>query len=647
MQFSKTLTLFFGLALALSSCSLGGNSTALSTLTAAINSIPVGQALLPVSLRDGTTAWTKSALRAVGDVSTLDPTALPGVRSEGYVRLQKELAESVLSNILLAFQQGMAGLTEMTYDSTVSLGDVTVTEDQAAILGVPKKFGAGKLVVTKITSDGDQLAIKWHFSGDGHCRLPDSSAAAAADTYDYYLHLVLTSANTPPSLVAKVAFLGTRTLTTSADDGNGNTYPSGTVFTVSLRGLYDASTGTQTVVFDPVTNSNSVANQTSGQYQKVTMGSSGTSYVQVTADSFNAAWGDGAQGGVLAKGSWTDGNTDLTQYRSEVYDGTGELLREKIASSARGSEFGFLDKLDDGVSANQKFLNLKDYSISPADTFQLRASESWSTSGSTAGARTVTQLLYRASSADPWTTLFSSGNSHLVPWIVVYRTASPWAQGDRVYFSSESDGSNYNAGSGYTDYTYSLDFTNSAAASSGYTGDSGTYFQHSVFPLKTLRLSAALTSLNYVIRQQEKGTETVTGPSGSSSTVSTFQYWLEKPQTGTSLRTTDVGFAPWLGDLEVSNALHNKTFWAWDASTKTRSSTASYVVSTTAAIPPGFALPDTATATLLATVDASLGDLAATALARQATGLAQAQLDAEASALGVTALSASDVTTYP
>lgn len=431
------------------------------------------------------------------------------MRSEGYVRMQKELAESVLSNILTAFQQGMAGLTTLNYD---------------------------------------QIDIKWHFTGDGNCRLPDSSAAAVADTYNYYLHLLLKSANTPASLVAQVSFYGTRTLTVAGDDGNGNTYPVGTVFTLSLRGLYDATTGSQTVVFDPVTNDKSIANQTTGQYQKVTTASGETSFVLASADTFNVAWGDANQGGVLAK----------------------------------GSEFGFLDKLDDGVSAHQKFLNLNDhpslYTTTPPDSFQLRAYE-------------------------------------LVLWIVVFRTASPWAVGDRVYFTSESDGSNYKAdGTGYTDYTYSLDFTNSAAAASGYTGDSGTYYQHSVFPLKTLRLDSTLSALNYAIRQQEQASETVTALDGSTTSVPTYQFWLEKPQTGTTMRTTPLSFAPWLGDLEVSNALHNKTFWVWDSTTKTRSGVASYVVSTTADLPPGFALPDTATATQLSTVETALGTLAAAEL---------------------------------
>jgi hypothetical protein len=654
-------------ALVLASCTLSKSesgaviaSVNLSALVKAVNSIPGPKGLLPSSLLDATSPTKKGLSRAIGDVATLDPTALAGVRSEGYVRMQKEIAESVLANIMTAFQSGLTTLGTLGYDSPVALGNVTLTLDQAAILGVPQMFDAGKALAHQNT-DGS-VDVKWHFSGSGHFRLPNSTAAAAAGAYDYYLHLVLTSVDTPANLTAAIAFYGTQILDAQTVDGS-KTYPQGTKFTVSIRGKYDAAAGSQIVLFDPVTNTSvSSANQTTGRYEAVTVSSGETSYLAVAADGFNAAWGDATRGGVLAKGVWSDvdaaGNPlALNQYRSEVYNGTGELVKEKVASDAQGSLFAFLKDLDNGVTADKKFVNLADYpslySGTPPDSFLIKAYESWDTSG----ARSASKLQY-STDGTSWTTFFDGTTSTpatfttLVPWIVTYRTGSgtgeaAWQTGDRVYFTSDSDGSQYNAGAGYTVYSYQLDFRYNAP-SAQFTGDLGTYYVHNSFPLKTLRLSSTLAARNYVIEAKETGSVTEAAQDGTSYSAPRYQFWLQKPDgASSSVVIAHTSFSPGLGDLEVSNALHQKEFWVWNPAAQTRSNVQSYVVTTTAAVPPAFQLADAALGTDITAVETALGAQATTALAKQSAGLTQTALDTAAASLGVTAIQSADLSAYP
>ena len=640
---------------ALSSCTLFNSdanantaTTRLSTLVKAINAIEGVKTLLPASLQDPTSSKAKALHRTLGDVTTLDPTTLAGVRAEGYVRMQKEISESVLANIVTAFQSGLSSLESLNYDTAVSLGNVTLTKDQAAILGVPQKFDAGK-ALAHLDSEG-VVDVKWHFAGDGHFRLPNSSETAAAGTYDYYLHLRLTSIDTTSKLTAAIAFFGTQTLTADKIDG-ANVYPSGTVFTVSIRGNYDAAAGSQVILFDPVTNTGlPSANQTTGRYESVTITDAETSYLAVDTDSFNAAWGDATRGGVLAKGSWTDTDTasgssvTLSQYRSEVYGSAGELAKESVASSGLGSLFGFLTNIDDGTTTH--FTNLHDYSAwtsAPPDTFSVRAYESWNDSG----ARTVTRLDY-STDQTTWTTFFGpSGSSHVVPWIITWRTgtsSTPWQIGDRVYFSAESDGSHLGT-NGYTDYTYKLDFTYPAAGAA-YGDTTGFYSKHS-FPLKTLRLSTTLSDLGYVIKAQETGSSTKTAQDGTSYDAALYQFWLQKPDGTGSMRSTPTGFCPSLGDLEISHTLHQREFWSWDPDTLTRSNTQSWVVSTTVDVPPAFQLADTTLGDDISAVETALGTLATTAVTKQTEGLTQTALDAAATALGVTAIQSSDLSSYP
>jgi hypothetical protein len=168
--------LFLTVLILATSCDQATNAAkaigALAKITRAISAIPAGSEMLPASLRDVTSA--AKAARAIGDVTTLDPTTAAGVRSEGYVRMQKEIGESVLSNIMAVFQSGLSALSEVAYGTEFSLGDVNLTKAQAAVLGVAQKIDAGKAVATE--NSDRSVDVKWHLGGSGHFRLPNSTA---------------------------------------------------------------------------------------------------------------------------------------------------------------------------------------------------------------------------------------------------------------------------------------------------------------------------------------------------------------------------------------------------------------------------------------------------------------------------------------
>ncbi len=627
----------------------------LGTVVEAILSIPQTSELLPSCLQDSTSSSSRALSRAIGDVTTLDPATLDGVRAEGYVRLQKDIAESLMGNVIVALQTGLDGLSSApAYDTEVELGDITITEAQAAILGVPQMFDGGKVILSALTTDDDQIDMKWHFAGTTAAfRLPDSTQSGAG-AYDWYVHIVMTSVNTSSDLNARIALYGLQTLSESAEDGNGNSYPSGTVFTMTARGVYDGASNSQTVIFDPVTNTSSVDSQSAGSWRSLSVDSGTTSYLAVDQDGFNVAWADSTGGGVLAKGIWTDDSESLTQYRSEIYDDEGGLIKETLATSGLGTQLDFLADLDDGTSTDAKFLNLNDYmgviAAAPSTDFQIKEWDSWD---STTQAHSISKMDYSADGGATWTTIYdgTSGNLALVPWLVIYRTGSDtgtgaWQSGDQIYFTVDSDGSNYDS-EGYTIYSYELNMTYPSAATY-MSGDDATYYQFNSFPLKALRLTDTLSDTGYVIQAEETGEETKTAQDGSTYTVPVYQYWLQKPATGdTALRTSPLTFSPDLGDLEISNTLHMKEYWFWDPDTETRSNVQAYVVGSSQGQPPLFQFPDSATGDLITAVEAGLADLGEQALAVQASGLTQTALDDDAAALDVDAITSSELADYP
>jgi hypothetical protein len=63
------------------------STTAVTDVLDAIASIPTSGSLLPGSLADGTVA------KAAGDIGTVDAGSQEGLRSDGYVRMRKEIDE--------------------------------------------------------------------------------------------------------------------------------------------------------------------------------------------------------------------------------------------------------------------------------------------------------------------------------------------------------------------------------------------------------------------------------------------------------------------------------------------------------------------------------------------------------------------------
>ncbi len=600
------------------------SSLTMSPIAKLLVSLPSSSSLLPASLSDGGTSSQNSnrASRTIGDITSLDPSTSTGVRSEGYIRMQKNINESLLSSIMTILQTALLKTSNYNpaYDTTTSLGTIELTADQAAVLGVKRKLDAGKLVLTKLDSTGNQVDIKWRLSGDGGFRLPDSTAPAASGNYDYAVHVIIDNVNTPVNLSASIALRGTKTLSAQADDGNGHLYPSGTIFSVAVRGKYDAASDSQTVIYTPETNDQIVAaNQSGGRYESITKNGSTVTLIDREPGWANIAYGYDSNGGLLSVGSFTIDSSSVKEFRSEFYNSVGELLGEKRGTAAADSLLGgWLSGLDG------KFVNLDGLGgvTSSTSGFQVKTTETW-----VDDTRTVTAYAVSIDSGASWTAVTSLTAPQLkyAPWIVVAKSGATWAAGDSVYYNTGVDKT---TSLGNVIYSYQKGFSYPSLTT--VYGDS--YYISSLYPFKYVQLNSTLTAAGYGIRMIEEGTDTFAGLDGSNHSATRYRYYL-------SNRGSADGFKPGLGDLEISNSLRPVEFRHWNSATYTHESTKAYVLTTTETIPPNFTILGSAT---IDSINSQLDSLATSLPAVDNTSLSSA-----ADALGVSAISDSDLTSYP
>ncbi|MEI6873948.1 MAG: hypothetical protein WCL50_02330 [Spirochaetota bacterium] len=596
----------------------------------------------------------KTTAKVVGDITTLDLATTAGLRSDGFVRMQKQIDESVLDSVMAILKSALSlpANASPTFGTTLSLGAVDITTVQAAVLGVPAHIDdAGKLVLAKLDEEGNQVEVKWHFSGSGGFRLPDSVALPSSGTYNYYLHLILSDVSTPANLKALISLRGTKTLGAQAADGNGNTYPAGTVFSVAIRGSYDASSGAQTIIYAPETN-NAIpaANQAGGRYEAIARSGTAKTFTDVGINQgaawSNLAWGDDSQGGVLSRGTFSTEERFYTEYYNDV----GELIGMKMGNKLPGNNYDWLAGLDG------KFINLHRNlgtanltSAATLTSLQVKVYESWAENGS----RSVTSAYlsldggttWIGSGTDLWPAIFASSNADYgtmpMPWVVIYKqndgttaASTAWKAGDVVFFNSQKT-TGTDASGNYVAYSYTRGFAYPTAT----TLYGGSYFVENSFPLKYLSLDSVLGAAGYRIQYKEGSPLSFNGQDGVSHSATPYNYWLQDDFL-TARSSTGPFLRPDLGDIDISYFMRLVEFWQWDATASANVSTQGYIATTTETAPPGFTVLG---ASAITTVSAGLDVLVQAAL----PAVDAASLATLADSLGIAEIADADLASYP
>lgn len=511
-------------------------------LGALISALPDIAAALPKSLQDGVQSTTSASLRAMGDVTTLDPASVPGVRSQGYVEVKTALSSSFVGQLMPVLKAAIAD-KDVALDTDVRLGTVTLPDDVVA----PDGSTTMDIGIIRATKVGAVTQVKWTIN-----------VTMDAVTAPMHIYLEL-EGDSETNLKAKYAV----------------SYEPQEGYSIQVVGSFDAATGKTTEIYLPTAN-------TPGQYTVMTNQGGVVKYYTVQrgvpdtsmTDSLSLAYATDTMGGVVYK--YEDEETNQYVY-SEYYNGSGDLVASVYGDSTDTSGAGyFSEDIASGFNVHSAAAT-KPESVMVKHTYTF-----------TGNSEPTTAYKLSVDAGTTWTTLNAGDYEGKT---IYWRAGTEPAAGDSLYFyasSTSEDGSWDGDTQTYTfvtTLTYRVGFTIPTPQS--YLG--ANFYATTTFPLKYLRPASGLP-----LRQKEGESVTVDFQDEDgvsySYTYNTNEYWLEntkwKNKDGNDDNSDDTVDAD-KGDI-VQDRLEAQDFYYWDSTGDDYTKTKAYVMVTTEPSPVGW-----------------------------------------------------------
>lgn len=534
-----------------------GTKAAAKTTGDLIAMVPDLAAAFPKSLQDGTTATTAKSLvsRSLGDVVTLDPATIPGVRAQGYVELKRELGNNFATSTLRVLKAAVAG-KDLPLNTDYKLGLVTMPAGTSGPNG-SDKMDLGAIRLSR--PQPDTLQALWTLSVSAE---QTNNGTTMAISMKYYFDIVIVGTD---EATLKVT-MGVKGSQTQTAEGKTQTY------TLEQESTYDAATGTIVQVTRPETSG--------GGSMTVLSNKDGfVSYYQVSSGSKSVAYASDTMGGVARSSSYVSELVKTDSISTEFYDGSGDLVEQQWGNTAPTSTTW----LPSAATNLKTAFNL----ATKPSTFQVRRTSQWSGS-----AYVVTREL--SIDGTTWTTYTGSDADSFV-W---QATTGTWAGGDSVYYYQSSQWTAKD--SAFISTTlYKVGYTVPTAQT--YLGTA--YYLQNTFPLKSLALSSELS--NFVLKRKEGTSYYYVYPAGGGSGTSvteaeynaaaagnrskwtTYSFWLENQSSKDDAQRVANQANPTLGDLSLYN-VYDQNFYYWDSDAQTERQTSTTVVNTSEAVPVGF-----------------------------------------------------------
>lgn len=520
-------------------------AAAKATVVDLIKAIPSFDKLLPKSLQAGSSTAARNLVsaRVLGDVTNLDPAALPGVTAQGYGDLKNQITGNMVTMMLKLLQSTLGNRT-VTPGQDLVLGTVTLPPPMTA----PDGGSSMDIGVINMTSPASgETDIKWFI------KVPIQGSLVP-----YYVYIKIVG-DDPATM--KVSMVMNATI-------NG--------YTMVQVGSYDAAKKTMIGIAPPSMMSGD------GFFSQLSTAADGSvTYFNASTSYKSVAYANDLEGGVVSSNTYNNVDSIWTEF----YNGSGDLVMQQWGDSS-GQNVGWatsyftapgatnLKNTFVGLSKPTTVYKKTDF-VYDASTSTYTRTVQWSTDNSTWTADA--NLSRQWNSADPW-----PYDSWISP---VWMASTSPAAGDSVYYYQSGTYSNWAWDSstnkstwGQTD-TYQIGYT--VPTPETYLGKS--YYMQNTFLLKYLRPVAALA--NYQLKMKEGNTnyswcdanwqnwqwsdtmpaDWATIPNERKNTWTYYNFWLENTafvpdssQTANDPATND----PDKGDLPANN-LYEQNYWLW------------------------------------------------------------------------------------
>jgi len=506
-------------------------------LGALISALPDIASSLPKSLQDGV-ATASARYRAAGEVTTLDPATLSGVRSEGYVQVKEVLTTSPFGSMLQVLKAGIAD-KDVPLDTDVRLGIVTLPEGESA----PDGSSTMDIGVIRATKVGAVTQVKWTIN-----------LSMGTNTAAMYIYLELEGDSTT-NLKAKYAV--------SCD-----------ALGMNVVGSYDATSGKTAEVYLPSADG-------PGQYTVMTNQGGVVHYYMVLkaipdypdTESLYIAYGTDAMGGLVYKNSGQESGHFVF---SEFYNGRGDLVESVYGNSTDTSLGDFSDDFENGF-------NVRTVASTRPDSVKIRHTYTYG-----AGSEPSAADQLSVDGGSTWVTINAEDyENKAICWVA----GSAPAAGDSIYYyasSSANDGT-WDAGAQTYTFVSTVTYEVGYAVPTPQTYFGADLYATATFPLKYLRPENGLP-----LKQREGDAVTVdfVDENGVTQTYtfSVKDYWLEntnwKNKDGSDDNSDDTLDAD-KGDIP-QDRLDSRAFYNWDPTTEEYVESSAYVMVTTESSPVGW-----------------------------------------------------------